>query len=47
MKSMHIDFKNTDILDIGSGTGFYVGLWKELSVRSVVGTDITNIAVEY
>ena len=47
MKSMHIDFKNTDILDIGSGTGFYVGLWKELGVRSLVGIDITNISVEY
>jgi SAM-dependent methyltransferase len=45
MKSMHVDFSNIDILDIGSGTGFYIDLWKELGAKRVVGTDITNIAV--
>jgi SAM-dependent methyltransferase len=35
-----------DVLDVGSGTGYYVGLWKSLGVRSVTATDITPIAVE-
>jgi SAM-dependent methyltransferase len=34
------------VLDVGSGTGFYVGLWRELGVRSVTGSDITAVAVE-
>jgi predicted TPR repeat methyltransferase len=33
------------VLDIGSGTGFYVDRWHELGVRSVVGSDITETAV--
>jgi SAM-dependent methyltransferase len=36
---------NRDILDVGSGTGFYVGVWKQLGVRSVTGSDITETAV--
>ncbi len=34
-----------DVLDIGSGTGFYVERWHELGVRSVTGADITDTAV--
>jgi SAM-dependent methyltransferase len=33
------------VLDVGSGTGFYVGLWQELGVRSITGSDITAKAV--
>jgi SAM-dependent methyltransferase len=34
-------------LDVGCGTGFYVGLWKEqIGVRHITGIDITNIAIE-
>ena len=35
-----------DVLDIGSGTGFYVERWHELGVRSVTGADITDKAVD-
>jgi SAM-dependent methyltransferase len=45
MKSMHIDFTSSDVLDIGCGTGFYVDLWNKIGVRTVTGIDITNIAV--
>jgi SAM-dependent methyltransferase len=34
------------VLDIGSGTGFYVDRWHELGVRTVTGTDITQAAVD-
>jgi len=46
MKSAEADFKNAEILDIGSGTGFYLDCWKVLGVKKIVGTDITKIAVD-
>jgi SAM-dependent methyltransferase len=46
MRSMGIDFSTTDVLDIGSGTGFYVDRWKELQAKSVTGADITAVVVE-
>lgn len=33
------------ILDIGSGTGFYIECWKDIGVLSVDGIDITDVAV--
>jgi predicted TPR repeat methyltransferase len=46
MKSLGIDFSTTNILDIGSGTGFYIKRWKQLRVKSITGSDITLVAVE-
>lgn len=40
------EFSKASVLDIGSGTGFYVGLWKKLGVRSLTATDITQTAVQ-
>ncbi|HWL95197.1 MAG TPA: class I SAM-dependent methyltransferase [Phycisphaerae bacterium] len=34
------------ILDVGSGTGFYVGLYRDLNVRSIHGADISPEAVK-
>lgn len=34
-----------DVLDVGSGTGFYVERWRELGVRSIRGSDLTEAAV--
>lgn len=34
-----------DVLDVGSGTGFYVERWHELGARSVMGSDLTDTAV--
>jgi len=39
-------WSQADILDVGSGTGYYVGLWKKLGVRSVTATDFTAFAIE-
>jgi SAM-dependent methyltransferase len=33
------------VLDIGTGTGFYVDRWHELGVPSVTGSDLTDTAV--
>ena len=35
----------SSVLDIGSGTGFYVELWRELGVSSITGLDITDTVV--
>jgi SAM-dependent methyltransferase len=40
------EFSKASVLDIGSGTGFYVGLWKKLGIRSLTATDITQTAVQ-
>jgi SAM-dependent methyltransferase len=34
-----------DVLDIGSGTGFYIDMWIELGATRVRGSDITDVAV--
>lgn len=34
------------VLDVGSGTGFYVCRWREIGVGSVTGCDLTDAAVE-
>jgi SAM-dependent methyltransferase len=39
------DVPTEDVLDIGSGTGFYIDLWRRHGARSVTGVDITDVAV--
>jgi SAM-dependent methyltransferase len=34
------------VLDVGTGTGFYVERWRELGVPEVSGADLTEVAVE-
>jgi len=41
-----VDLKHARVLDIGSGTGFYVALWRELGVADITGSDLTEVAVE-
>jgi SAM-dependent methyltransferase len=36
--------RHADVLDVGSGTGFYLDRWRELGVRSVTGSDLTEVA---
>jgi SAM-dependent methyltransferase len=40
------DPRSVRILDVGSGTGFYVDRWHELGVVAVTGSDLTQTAVE-
>jgi SAM-dependent methyltransferase len=35
----------SSVLDIASGTGFYVDLWKQAGVQRVVGSDVSETAV--
>ncbi|MBI2265900.1 MAG: class I SAM-dependent methyltransferase [Armatimonadetes bacterium] len=42
---MQRNWSEADVLDIGSGTGFYGELWKQLGVKSLFLTDLTSAAV--
>jgi len=39
-------FNDADVLDIGSGTGFYIAIWNALKAKKVTGLDITEVSVE-
>ena len=39
------DIAQADVLDIGSGTGFYVNAWGEAGAKNITGVDITEAAV--
>jgi 2-polyprenyl-3-methyl-5-hydroxy-6-metoxy-1,4-benzoquinol methylase len=39
----HLD--SARVLDVGSGTGFYIERWRELGVPDITGSDITEVAV--
>ena len=40
-----IDVSKCDVLDVGSGTGFYIDLWTTLRAKSVSGSDFAPYAV--
>ncbi len=44
--SIPLKWEAARVLDIGSGTGFYVDLWKQLGAQSVAGCDLTDFAVQ-
>ena len=45
MKCLKVNFSEIAVMDICSGTGFYIERWKELKVESIHGTDITNVVI--
>ena len=46
LRPLIADPASARVLDVGSGTGFYVERWHELGVRGVTGSDLTRTAVE-
>ncbi len=46
LSNLALKLPEANVLDIGSGTGFWLEQWKSLGVRSLTGTDITAVAVE-
>lgn len=46
MRQVDMTWSACRVLDVGSGTGFYVALWRELGAQSVTGSDLTSVAVE-
>lgn len=39
------DLSERRVLDVGSGTGFYLDAWMRLGAKEVVGLDLTDVAV--
>jgi 2-polyprenyl-3-methyl-5-hydroxy-6-metoxy-1,4-benzoquinol methylase len=39
------DVSSLRVLDVGSGTGFYLDAWRRLGVTKLVGSDLTSAAV--
>lgn len=37
VSALELDPSSCRVLDVGSGTGFYVDLWQQMGVTSVVG----------
>ena len=38
--------RSAEVLDVGSGTGFYIDRWQELGAARITGSDMTKTAVE-
>lgn len=47
VRDLDIPVDRADVLDIGSGTGFYLDLWERLGARSLRGSDLTPTAVTH
>ena len=45
VRSQGLDLPGSTVLDVGSGTGFFVARWRELGVRKVVGIDLADTSV--
>jgi 2-polyprenyl-3-methyl-5-hydroxy-6-metoxy-1,4-benzoquinol methylase len=46
VKPLKADFRDMEILDVGSGTGFYMDRWRELGAEKISGLDFTSVATE-
>ncbi|SEF93438.1 Methyltransferase domain-containing protein [Nonomuraea solani] len=44
--ALGLDLSSVPVLDVGSGTGFYLRLWRSLGARSITGSDLTRAATE-
>lgn len=44
--TLGLDLPRARVLDVGSGTGFYVHQWRALGAESITGSDLTQAAVD-
>jgi SAM-dependent methyltransferase len=42
---LELDIRRFSVLDIGSGTGFVIELWKKSGAKNIVGSDFTEVVV--
>jgi len=42
---LHLDCSSAKVLDVGSGTGFYVELWQDLKARSITASDFNTTSL--
>jgi SAM-dependent methyltransferase len=45
IRKARLEVSKCDVLDLGSGTGFYIELWSRLGAKSVTGSDFAPYAV--
>jgi SAM-dependent methyltransferase len=41
-----LDLSRARVLDVGSGTGFYIEVWRQLGATDITGSDLAGVAVE-
>jgi 2-polyprenyl-3-methyl-5-hydroxy-6-metoxy-1,4-benzoquinol methylase len=46
VRSLGVDFRKAEVLDVGSGVGFWIRVWRSLGVQSLTGSDITAFATQ-
>lgn len=44
MRQLSVQLRDVSVLDVGSGTGFWLNMWKSVGVPKVVGSDLTHFA---
>jgi len=47
VRQLPVCFPEAKVLDVGSGTGFWLNMWKSVGVRQLTGSDLTQVAVEH
>jgi SAM-dependent methyltransferase len=45
VKKLQLSLTDVRILDVGSGTGFYINCWKEMGAFDIIGIDLSEVAV--
>jgi SAM-dependent methyltransferase len=45
LHSLNTNLSSAKVLDVGSGTGFYIDIWQKLGANKITGVDITEISV--
>ena len=46
VSKLKLNLSELSILDIGSGTGFYIECWINLGAKKITGSDITAVAIQ-
>ena len=46
LRPLGAQIKGARVLDVGSGTGFYLERWEQLGAQEIWGLDISAVAVE-
>lgn len=46
LRGTGVDWRLARVLDVGSGTGFYVGEWLRVGVADLTGSDLSQVSVE-
>ncbi|MFB0522653.1 MAG: class I SAM-dependent methyltransferase [Candidatus Bathyarchaeia archaeon] len=45
LKKLHLSTRNKTVLDVGSGTGFWINYYLKKDIRNICGCDISSVSV--